>query len=210
MGGNTPPSSSRYAASASPLIVSGPGATGVTARKRQPAQARRHATRQPVPKSQNAGGTLSIGQGFKYFSSFAGGQSTILQGSVGSLQRRQGSAAHDTKIYYARLFAAHLSIAQTQAHEAAVEKWIVALESQVFQLTSTLNDVRTKARQGYDRLKIRVDLLLMRGARSTRSPPRSSSPRTGGGHLSADSVLSTPSPPRYRFSSHGHRRDRSH
>ena len=88
-----------------------------------------------------------------------------------------------TNIDYACLLAANSSIAQTQAHDAAVEKRIVALESQVLQLTSTLHDVRTKTRQGYDRLKIRVDLLeqlLIRGARSTRSPPRSASPRTGG------------------------------
>ena len=55
VGGNILPASSCYPASAIPFGLSGPGATGVAARKRQPAQARRHATRQPSPKSQNAG-----------------------------------------------------------------------------------------------------------------------------------------------------------
>ena len=67
--------------------------------------------------------------------------------------------APDTNINYARLLAAHLSTAQTQAHAAAVEKRIVALESQASQLNSTLHDFRTKVREGYDLLKIRVDLL---------------------------------------------------
>ena len=82
----------------------------------------------------------------------------------------------NTNIDYARMLAAHSSIAQTQAHDAAVEKRTVSLESQVSLLTSTLHDVRMKVRQGYDRLKIRVDRLkrlLMRNARSTHSPPRS-------------------------------------
>ena len=48
------------------MELSGAGATGVPARKRQSAQPRRNATRQPDPKSQNDGGTLSIGQGFKF------------------------------------------------------------------------------------------------------------------------------------------------
>ena len=65
----------------------------------------------------------------------------------------------DTNIDYACLLAANSSIAQTQAHDAAVEKRIVDLERQVSQLTSALHDVRSKPRQGYDRLKIRIDFL---------------------------------------------------
>ena len=72
VGGNTPAASSRYAVSTSPLGLRGAGATGVPASKWQPVQARLHATRQPAPKSQNSGGTLSIGQGFEAYSSFAG------------------------------------------------------------------------------------------------------------------------------------------
>uniref|UniRef100_M4BEZ5 Uncharacterized protein n=1 Tax=Hyaloperonospora arabidopsidis (strain Emoy2) TaxID=559515 RepID=M4BEZ5_HYAAE len=158
VGGNMIPATSCYAAFASPLGLGGAGASGVPARKRQPAQERQHATRQPAPKSQNAGVTLSIGQGFEISASFASGQPTFLQGSVVSFQRPQGTVAPYTNIDYARLLAAHSSIAQTQAHDAAVEKRIDALESQVSQLNSTLHDVRTKAHNRY-RLKIRIDLL---------------------------------------------------
>ena len=64
VGGNIISASSLYAFSACPMGLSGAGSIDVTARKQQPAQARRHATSQPAPKSQNSGGTLFIGQGF--------------------------------------------------------------------------------------------------------------------------------------------------
>ena len=54
--GNIPSASSRYAASDSPLGLSGACSNGVLALKRQPAHARLHATRQPVSKRQNSGG----------------------------------------------------------------------------------------------------------------------------------------------------------
>ena len=89
-------------------------------------------TRQLSSKSRNSGGTLSIGQGFEASASFAvERQSTFLQGSVGSLRRPQRTVAPDTNHDYACLLAAHSSISQTQAHDSAVEKRIIALESQV-------------------------------------------------------------------------------
>ena len=65
------------------------------------------------------------------------------------------------------MLAAHSSTSQTQAYDAAVEKRIVALESQVLQLTSTLHDVRTKERQDPGRLRDR--LLLIRRAFDAQS-----------------------------------------
>ena len=65
VGGNIPPASSRYAAFASPLELSGAGATGVPACKRQPLQARRHATCQPSPKSHNSGVPFSLNKDLK-------------------------------------------------------------------------------------------------------------------------------------------------
>ena len=43
--------------------------------------------------------------------------------------------APDTSIDHARLFAAYSS-SKAEAHDAAVERWIVVLKSQVWQLTS--------------------------------------------------------------------------
>ena len=104
MAGNIPPAYSRYAASASPLGPSGAGANGVPACTRQLAQARWHGTRQPAPKSQNSGGTLSIGQGFEASASFAGGQSTFIKGSVGFLQYPPLNVTPNTNIEYSRIF----------------------------------------------------------------------------------------------------------
>ena len=210
-GGNVPPTSSRYAPSAGPTGPTGASGAGVPARKQQPAQARRRAVRQPVPKSQNSGGILSIGQGYEASASSAGGQPAFQQGSVGSLPRSPAMVAPDTSVDFARLIATHAAI-QTQAHGAAVDGRIVALESQVSQLTSTLRDVRMKARQGYDRLKLRIDILerlVLRDPRQAWSPPRSPSPLPSGGYWSDGSYSPSPSPPRHRGSSHGRRRDRA-
>ena len=114
------PTSSRYAASASLFILERAGADGSPGRKRQSAQARRHVTSPPDIKLQSSAGTLSIGQVFESSSSFAGGQSTFLQGRVGSLQRPQGTVAPNTNNDYARELAADSWISQMQAHDAAV------------------------------------------------------------------------------------------
>ena len=53
--GNILPVSSRYATSASPLGTSVEGGISVPARKRQPAQARRHAKRQRLPRVKTLG-----------------------------------------------------------------------------------------------------------------------------------------------------------
>ena len=108
--GNVPPTSSRYAPSAGPTGPSGASGAGVPARKQQPAQARRRAVRQPVPKSQNSGGILCIGQGYEASASSAGGQPAFQQGSVGSLPRPPAMVAPDTSVDFARLIATHATV----------------------------------------------------------------------------------------------------
>ena len=97
-GSNVPPTSWRYAPSAGPTGPSGASGAGVPARKQQPVQARRRSVRQPVPKSQNSGGILSIGQGYEASASSAGGQPAFQQGSVGSLSRPPAMVAPDTSV----------------------------------------------------------------------------------------------------------------
>ena len=60
VGGNITP------ASASPLGLSGAGATGLPARKRQPVQALRHAMRQPASKSKNSGVPFPLDKDLKF------------------------------------------------------------------------------------------------------------------------------------------------
>ena len=60
----------------------------------------------------------------------------------------------------ANLFAAaYPAVVHTQTQGAALERRVSELESQVSRLTSKLHDVSAKYRQGYDRLKLRLDLL---------------------------------------------------
>lgn len=210
LGGKIPQVASRYASPAGPPGPSRRPAAGASANTQTPAQARRRATRQPVPKSRNSSGILSIGQGFEASASPSGGQATFRQGSVGSHPHPQAQGAPDRSGDYAQLFAAaYPAVVQTQTQSAALERRVSDLESQVSRLTSDLHSVRAKDRQGYDRLKLRLDLLerlVMSNPRQPRSPPRSPSPLR---HGTYDSCSPSPSPPSERRSTHRHSRRRN-
>lgn len=205
---------SRNVAPASPVGLSGAAGAGAPARKRQPAQGHRRAGRQLAPRSQNSGDARASERGFGVSPVPGGGQPTFPQGGVGSQLHQLAPAAPDRCVDLAHLFAAHASTVQTQAQaqSAAVDGRVAALESQVVQLTSKLDKARAKARQGYDRLKSRVDALeraMLNDARFARCLPRSPSPRQGGGGSPAGSYPSSRSNSPQRRSTHGRRHHRS-
>ena len=195
--GTIPPPPSRYAAPASPIGPSGAVGSGVPARKQTPVQGHRRGARQPAPKSQSSGGAHANARGFGFSSDVGGGQPNDLQQGVGSQQRPSMQAGPDRYSEIAHLFAAHALTSQTQAQSAAVEGRVTALESQVAKLTSQLKDDHMKSRQGYDRLKRRLDILeraVMRDVRQPRSPPRSPSPLPSRGGFSGWELLLFPFP----------------
>ena len=76
---------------------------------------------------------------------------------------------------------AHLLAAALPASQglSAAERHIRDLDGQVLRLITDLHDVRAKDRQGYERLKTRLDLLemiMLRDPRYSRDVPRSPSP----------------------------------
>ena len=82
LGDNIPPTPSRYAATASPSGPIRANEAGASARKQPPAQTRRHAARQPVPKSRSSSGIPSTEQGYDGFASHGSGTTTFQQGRV--------------------------------------------------------------------------------------------------------------------------------
>ena len=97
-----------------------------------------------VPKSE----TLAV---------WSGGQATPQQESVGSDLHPQVSAAPDRSGDIAHLIAAALPSSVHSQALSAVERRVADLESQVLRLTSELHEVRLKDRQGYARLKDRLN-----------------------------------------------------
>ncbi|CAI5714900.1 unnamed protein product [Peronospora farinosa] len=180
MGNKRPPINSRHASSASPSGPSRKKTAGAASHKQPPAQALQRAKRPQAPMSQSSLGNPSTGQGFGAFASQTGGPTAFQQGSAYSLPCPPAQVAPDRSGDYAHLLAAAYPAAvQSQAKSAALKRQVTDLESQVSRLTSYLRDVRARDRQGYDRLKTRLDILerlVMRDPRQARSPPRSSSP----------------------------------
>ncbi|CAI5726821.1 unnamed protein product [Peronospora effusa] len=204
LGGKRPPINSRHASSASPSGPSRKKTAGAASHKQPPAQARQRAKRPQAPTNQSSLGNPSIGQGFGAFASQTGGPTAFQQVSACSHPCPPTQVAPDRSGDYAHLLAAAYPAAvQSQAESAALKRQVTDLESQVSRLTSDLRDVRARDRQGYDRLKTRLDILerlVMRDPRQARSPPRSPSPlspRSYTGSLSASS-----SPDRSRRSTH--------
>ena len=104
----------------------------------------------------------------------------------------------------ARLIAAALPSSVHSQALSAVERRVADLESQVLRLTSELHEVRLKDRQGYARLKDRLDYhetILARDPRYSRDVPRSPSPlrrrrdQRSEASLSPSASLYHPSPP---------------
>lgn len=204
MGGTVPPVSSHYATSASPFETSEVASAGAPFHRQLPSRAHQYAGYRSVPKSQSSSGNPSIERGSDTLASRSGGQATFQQGSVDSRLHPQVQVAPDRSGELAHLFAAALPASvQSQALSAA-ERRIADLESQVSRLTSELHEIRAKDRQGYERLKTRLDLhekIMLRDPRYSRDVPRSPSPRRYRRDRRSEASLSpSPSPLRHHRS----------
>ena len=110
----------------------------------------------------------------KLMLSHSGVTTAFQQGSAYAHPNPPTQVESDRSGDYAHVLAAAFTAAvQTQAENAALNRSILDLESQVSRMASELQDAKVKDRQGYDHLKLRSDILERPQA---RSPPRSPSP----------------------------------
>ena len=109
--------------------------------------------------SQSSSVNPSTERGFGAFASQTGGQTAFQQGSAYSLPCPPTQVATDRSGDYTHLLAsAYPAAVQSQAESAALKRQVADLESQVSRMTSYLRDVKAKDRQGYDRLKARLNI----------------------------------------------------
>ena len=204
LGGYVPPVTPHYATSASPFEASEDFSVGAPSHRQQPNRVHQYGGYRSVPKSRNSLGNLSTVPKSDTLAVWSGGQATSQQGSVGSHLHPQVSAAPDRSGDIAHLIAAALPSSVHSQALSAVERRVADLESQVSRQTSELKEVRLKDRQGYARLKDRLDFhetILARDPRYSRDVPRSPSPlrrrrdQRSEASLSPSASLYHPSPP---------------